>query len=71
MNRVIRGAASLMVAASAFAAGHITVSREVIVERPAAALRSLVGSFDALDRWLAPVHVSSYTPDQISLTFRE
>lgn len=64
MNSLIRhsaGAASLIVAASSFAAGSLTVSREAIVERPPATVWKLVGSFDALDVWLPPVRGSSFT----------
>ena len=64
MNALIRhtaGAASLAVAASSFAAGSLSVSREAIVERPPATVWKLVGSFDALDIWLPPVRASSFT----------
>ena len=64
MNAIIRntaGAASLMVAASGFAAGNLTVSREAIVERPPATVWKLVGSFNSLDVWLPPVRGSSFT----------
>lgn len=64
MNSIIRqsaGAASLIVAASSFAAGSLNVSREAIVERPPATVWKLVGSFDALDVWLPPVRGSSFT----------
>jgi mxaD protein len=65
MNSVIRhtagAAASLMVAASSFAAGSLSVSREAIVERPPATVWKLVGSFNALDVWLPPVRGSSFT----------
>lgn len=64
MKQIIRqsvGAASLMVAASGFAAGSLTVSREAIVERPPATVWKLVGSFNALDVWLPPVRGSSFT----------
>jgi mxaD protein len=54
-------AASLMVAASSFAAGNLSVSREAIVERPPATVWKLVGSFNALDVWLPPVRGSSFT----------
>ena len=66
MNPLIRrsaGAASLIVAASSFAAGSISVSREATVERPPATVWKLVGSFDALDVWLPPVRASSFTGD--------
>lgn len=55
------GAASLIVAASSFAAGTLTVSRETVVERPPATVWKLVGSFDALDVWLPPVRGSSFS----------
>ena len=64
MNAIIRntaGAASLMVAAGALAAGNLTVSREAIIERPPATVWKLVGSFDSLDVWLPPVRASSFT----------
>ena len=65
MKAILRhtaGAASLMVAASSFAAGSDPVSRaRVIVERPAATVWKLVGSFNALDVWLPPVRGSSFT----------
>ncbi len=64
MNSILRqsaGAASLLAAASSFAAGNLSVSRETIVERPPATVWKLVGSFDALDVWLPPVRGSSFT----------
>ena len=64
MKSILRhtaGAASLMVAASSFAAGSLSVSREVVVERPAATVWKLVGSFNSLDVWLPPVRGSSFT----------
>jgi mxaD protein len=64
MNATLRqsaAAASLMVAATGFAAGNLTVTREAIVERTPATVWKLVGSFDALDVWLPPVRGSSFT----------
>jgi hypothetical protein len=64
MKSILRhtaGAASLMVAASSFAAGSLSVSREMVVERPAATVWKLVGSFNSLDVWLPPVRGSSFT----------
>ena len=64
MNDILRksaAAASLMAAASGFAAGNLTVSRETIVERPPATVWKLIGSFNALDVWLPPVQGSSFT----------
>ena len=64
MKSILRntaGAASLVVAASSFAAGSLSVSREVVVERPAATVWKLVGSFNSLDVWLPPVRGSSFT----------
>jgi mxaD protein len=64
MNSILRqsaAAASLMAAATGFAAGNLTVSREAIVERPPATVWKLIGNFNALDVWLPPVMNSSYT----------
>ena len=64
MKSILRhtaGAASLMVAASSFAAGSLSVSREMVVERPAATVWKLVGSFNSLDVWLPPVRGSLFT----------
>jgi len=61
LRQTAGAAASLAVAASSFAAGSLTVSREVIVDRPAATVWKLVGSFNSLDVWLPPVRGSSYT----------
>ncbi|MCE9657551.1 MAG: SRPBCC family protein [Burkholderiales bacterium] len=64
MNFIVRGtvsAASLILAASSFAAGNLSVSREVIIERPLATVWKLVGSFNSLDVWLPPVRASSFS----------
>jgi mxaD protein len=52
--------ASLMVMAGSHAAGNLTVSREVVVDRAPATVWKLLGEFDALDVWLPPV-ISSVT----------
>lgn len=54
-NRQNTGATCLMVAASSYAAGSLTVSREVVVDRAPATVWKLLGDFNALDVWLPPV----------------
>ena len=64
MNSVIRNCvatAALMLATNSFAAGHLAVSREITVDRPAATVWKLVGEFNSLDVWLPPVLSSTYT----------
>lgn len=63
MNQVVRnyvGAASLMLAAGGAAAGNLSVSREVTVDRPPATVWKLLGEFNALDVWLPPVRSSTF-----------
>jgi mxaD protein len=64
MNKMIHtgiGAASLALASSGFAAGGLSVSREVTVDRSPATVWKLVGDFNALDVWLPPVQRSTFT----------
>ena len=65
MNRLISAgtcAASLvLLATNTFAAGSLSASREVIVDRPPATVWKLLGAFDSLDVWLPPVVTSTST----------
>ena len=64
MNKFIQagiGAASLALATSSLAAGGLSVSREVTVDRAPATVWKLVGDFNALDVWLPPVQRSTST----------
>lgn len=68
MNQVVRnyvGAASLMLAAGSAAAGNLSVSREVIVDRAPATVWKLLGEFNALDVWLPPVLSSVFEGDPV------
>jgi mxaD protein len=49
----------LAVSASSHAAGALSVSREVVVDRSPDTVWKLVGEFNALDVWLPPVQASS------------
>lgn len=63
MNQSVRsyvGAASLMLAAGSVAAGSLSVSREVTVDRAPATVWKLMGEFNALDVWLPPVLGSTF-----------
>jgi mxaD protein len=60
-TRILAGAAASMAAAGTFAAGALSVTREVIVDRPAETVWKLVGEFNSLDVWLPPVIKSTYT----------
>ena len=64
MNRMISqgvAAATLALGTSTFAAGSLSVSREMIVDRPPATVWKLVGEFNSLDVWLPPVQASTFT----------
>lgn len=64
MNQIIRhsaGAAGLVLAASSFAAGGLSVSRETTVDRAPAVVWKLMGEFNSLDVWLPPVVRSTFT----------
>ena len=64
MNPIIRnsiGAAGFALAASSFAAGGLSVSRETVVDRAPATVWKLVGEFNSLDVWLPPVATSTFT----------
>lgn len=64
MNNMIHtaiAAASVALTSSAFAAGSLSVSREITVDRAPATVWKLVGDFNALDVWLPPVQRSTFT----------
>jgi mxaD protein len=64
MNRLIASgvaATTAVLAAGALAAGTLSVSREVTVDRPPATVWKLLGEFNALDVWLPPVLNSAFT----------
>ena len=64
MNRLIASgvaATTAVLAAGAFAAGSLSVSREITVDRPPATVWKLLGEFNALDVWLPPVLNSAFT----------
>lgn len=66
MNQVVRnyvGAAGLMLAAGGVAAGNLSVSREVTVDRSPATVWKLLGEFNSLDVWLPPVLGSTFEGD--------
>ncbi len=61
MNRIARsfiGAACLALVTDTFAAGALSVSREVVVDRSPDTVWKLIGDFNALDVWLPPVLAS-------------
>ncbi len=62
MNRILRGslcAIGLSLSAASFAAGHLTVAREVTVDQAPATVWKLMREFNALDVWLPPVQASA------------
>lgn len=61
MNRFIYnsfGAIGLMLSITSFAAGNLTVAREVTVDQPPATVWKLLREFNSLDVWLPPVQSS-------------
>jgi mxaD protein len=56
----LTGAACLTFAASSFAGGSLSVSRELTVDRAPETVWKLLGEFNALDVWLPPVQRSSF-----------
>jgi len=48
---------------AALANGHLSVAREIVVDRPPATVWKLLGAFNALDVWLPPVQASTFTGD--------
>ena len=59
--RLLAAVAAIGFSASSVAAGSLSVSREVTVDRPPVTVWKLLGDFNALDVWLPPVLGSSFT----------
>jgi mxaD protein len=52
-----------LITQAALADGHLSASREVLVDRTPATVWKLLGAFNALDVWLPPVQASTFSGD--------
>lgn len=61
ITQTVTGLSLAVLSAAGFAAGNLSVSREVVVDRAPATVWKLLGEFNALDVWLPPVQSSTTT----------